>query len=170
MKRIAIFIDEANIESSAIDLKIFIDYTKLKNSLVGNNELFNCFYYARGSHEDYHNSNKSDFYKKLTMNGFTVIMKPIKKMPDPKNENKIIEKCSVDVEFTLDVISLSDNYDIAYLITGDGDFCKLVEYLRARSKEIICVSTINTSSIDLRNIVDKFINLEDTKDKIELEK
>lgn len=167
MKKIAIFIDEANLISSAIELKIFIDYIKLKDYLVGKNELYNCFFYTQGSYEDYHDSEKSDFYKKLTLNGFTVKMKPIKKIP---GTDKIRSKCNVDVELTLDVATTVNNYDIAILLTGDGDFCKLVEFLRFKGKEIICASTRETSSIDIRNAVDKFIYLEKIISKVKLEK
>lgn len=171
IKRVAIFIDEVNFESSAIELGMYVDLVKLKDYLVGKNELYNCFYYATGSHEDYHTSSKSGFYHRLTINGFTIKMKPVKKIPDPKDHNKIIgEKCNIDVELTLDVVTTVNNYDIAVLITGDSDFCKIVEFLRYSGKEVYAVSTGEPSSIDLKNIVDKYIDLKEIKNKIKYKK
>lgn len=76
----------------------------------------------------------------------------------------------MDVELTLDVITTSPNYDIVYLLTGDGDFCKLVDYLRLHGKEIIGVSTQNVCALDFKNAVDKFIDLKDIIESITLNK
>lgn len=120
---------------------------------------------------DYHDNNhpKAKFYKKLTFIGFTVKMKPIKKIPKKDIPDEYEDKCNIDVELTLDAVTTASNYDIAIFLTGDGDFSKLVEYLRLLGKQIYCVSTMRVSAIELRNTVDKFIDLEDIKDIIKLE-
>lgn len=170
-ERIAIFIDEANIRDCQKELNIQIDYEALTKYLIKDNEMYNCFFYGQGEYSDYHDNerSKAKFYKKLTFIGFTVKMKPIKKIPKRDNPEETEEKCNIDVELTLDAITTANNYDIAFFLTGDGDFSKLVEYLRSLGKKVYCVSTIRVSAIDFRNIVDKFINLENIKDKIKLE-
>ena len=139
---------------------------KLRDLLVGKDELYNCFLYSQGSYDDFHTSDK---YKMLSFAGFTIKMKPIKLIPNPEDsQNPIRRKCDIDVELTIDAITTVKNFDTAYLITGDGDFCELVKYLRFQGKEIICVSTRKTCAIDLRNIADKFIDLRDIIKKIKM--
>lgn len=168
IKRVAIFIDEANIRGSQEELKIYFDYIKLKDFLVDKNELYNCFMYSQGNADSLHVGEKSSFYQKLTLSGFTIKFKPKKPILNKNGQQK--NKCNVDVELTLDVITTSPNYDIACLLTGDGDFCKLVDYLRFHGKEVIGVSTKNVCSLDFKNSVDKFIDLNDIKDSIKLNK
>lgn len=44
-----------------------------------------------------------------------------------------------------------DNYDVAVLFSGDGDFERAIELVRGRGKEIYVVSTDGFAARELRN-------------------
>jgi uncharacterized LabA/DUF88 family protein len=58
---------------------------------------------------------------------------------------------------------------VAILITGDSDFEKLINVLRTFGKQIVVVSTKDSSSIELVNICDLFVELKDLAPFIRLE-
>ena len=47
----------------------------------------------------------------------------------------------MDVEIVLDMFNTVDSYDMAILVSGDGDFERALNLLRARGKRFIVVST-----------------------------
>jgi len=69
----------------------------------------------------------------------------------------------------LDMLLTKDNYDVAVLCSGDSDFEKLVWVLRDFGKEVICVSTKESSAVELVNACDKYIDLADIMPYIRLE-
>lgn len=72
---------------------------------------------------------QEDLYKKLHEAGYTVVLKPTKEMPDET------VKGNVDAELVLYASAKFYNqYDKAIIVSGDGDFYCLVEYLIEKNK------------------------------------
>ena len=69
----------------------------------------------------------------------------------------------------IDMLLTKDNYDTAILCSGDSDFERLIYVLRNFGKEVICVSTKESSSIELVNAADKYIDLKELLPLIRLE-
>jgi len=70
-------------------------------------------------------------YTSLQHAGYIVIFKPTLAI---KRGKKIIIKGNVDAELVLHTMIEHDNYDKAVIISGDGDFHCLVEYLVENNK------------------------------------
>ncbi|MEZ0361428.1 MAG: NYN domain-containing protein [Hydrogenobacter sp.] len=160
-KRAGIFIDGANfyfvqkhILHQKIDLIKLVDYFKKDYTI------YNTFFYLAYREGD---EKQENFIKLLAFSGITVVKKPIKQLKDGTY------KGSLDVDMALDVLLTKDNYDIAVLCSGDSDFEKLVWVLRDFGKEVICVSTKESSAVELVNACDRYIDLADIMPYIRLE-
>ena len=60
--------------------------------------------------------------------GYIVILKPTMELPDKS------VKGNVDAELVLHTMIQYENYDKAIIVSGDGDFYCLVEYLAQKDK------------------------------------
>src|SRR3989339_729054 len=60
---------------------------------------------------------------------------------------------------TVDAIRLSPSLDTIILVSGDGDYLPLVEYLQNQGKQVEVMAFGNTSSSKLREEADDFIDL-----------
>ena len=67
-------------------------------------------------------------YTNLQKDGYILVFKPTLKLPDGRS------KGNVDAELILHTLIEYPNYDKALIITGDGDFYCLVEYLLKTDK------------------------------------
>ncbi len=161
MKRAGIFIDgnnlyfiQKNFLNARIDIVKFVEYFRKFYSI------YNVFFYLSYREED---DRQEKFYKMLAFSGITVVRKPLKHLPDGSL------KGNLDVDITIDMLLTKDNYDVAILCSGDSDFEKLINVLRSFGKEVICVSTRDSSSIEVVNASDRYIDLREILDEIKLE-
>ena len=67
-------------------------------------------------------------YANLQKMGYLVILKPTMELPDKS------VKGNVDAELVLHTMIQFENYDKAIVVSGDGDFFCLVEYLETKNK------------------------------------
>ncbi|MBN1190808.1 MAG: NYN domain-containing protein [Dehalococcoidales bacterium] len=67
-------------------------------------------------------------YTSLQKDGFIVVLKPTLYLPDGS------VKGNVDAELVLHTMIEYSNYDKALIVTGDGDFYCLIEYLLKKDK------------------------------------
>jgi uncharacterized LabA/DUF88 family protein len=72
---------------------------------------------------------KSARFRELRSYGYIVRHKPVATVNGSN-------KCNFDVELTIDAVDQLDNYDVLVLASGDGDFIRLVKYIRGRGKEV----------------------------------
>lgn len=70
-----------------------------------------------------------------------------------------------DVGLTVDAIRLSPSVDAVIIVSGDGDYVPLVEYLRNQGKQVEVMAFGDTASSNLIAAADDFIDLSQAKDK-----
>ncbi len=76
------------------------------------------------------------------------------------------KKADWDVGLAVDAIRLSDSLDAIVIVSGDGDYLPLVEYLqKASGKQVEIAAFEETSSSRLLDECDVFLNLSDDKKK-----
>ena len=85
-----------------------------------------------------------DMYHKLHDTGYAIILKPTFDMSRPQPEQKVDAngnheekkpvKGNVDADLVLWVMKEMKNYDKAIVVSGDGDFYGLIEYLVEQNK------------------------------------
>jgi uncharacterized LabA/DUF88 family protein len=77
-----------------------------------------------------------------------------------------MKKADWDVGLAMDAVILADKIDVAVLVSGDGDFVPLVEYLRiSKGLKVEVMSFGRSTSAKLKETVDVFIDLEDDPKK-----
>jgi uncharacterized LabA/DUF88 family protein len=73
----------------------------------------------------------ADLYKRLQEQGFILIFKNVLEIQDG---DSVTYKGNVDAELVLHAMVEYSNYDKAVIVTGDGDFFCLIEYLEENDK------------------------------------
>jgi uncharacterized LabA/DUF88 family protein len=158
--RIAVFIDGANLYSSAKTLGFDIDYKRLLEEFQGRGSLVRAFYYI-AVHESQEYSSIRPLIDWLDYNGYTVVTKPAKEFFDAGGRRRI--KSSMDVELAVDAMELAGRVDQVVLFSGDGDFRPLVEALQRRGVRVTVISTISSRppmlADELRRQADVFTDL-----------
>ena len=166
-ERVVLFIDGANLYSTAKALGFDIDYRRLLAHFRQRARLLRAIYYtALIDDADY--SPIRPLIDWLDYNGYTLVTKPAREFTDNLGRRKF--KGNMDIELAVDVMRLADSIDHVVLFSGDGDFRSLVEAVQARGKRVSVVSTLATRppmvADDLRRQADQFIDLTDMREDI----
>lgn len=150
--RVALFVDGANMDGAARAAGFFIDYRKARNFFLGGARYYAGFYYiADFTASDPLQQRYLDF---LSHAGYIVRRRPVKVIHDQDTGERII-KGNLDTEIVLDMLNTVDNYDVAFLCSGDSDFERAVDLLRSRGKRVYVVSARGTLSRELAYVADK---------------
>src|SRR5215813_7674183 len=165
--RIALFIDGANLYSTAKTIGFDIDYKRLLREFQTHGELLRAFYYT-ALIEDQEYSSIRPLVDWLDYNGYTVVTKMTKEYIDANGRRKI--KGSMDIELAVDAMQLAEHIDQMVLFSGDGDFRPLVEAIQRRGVRVTVVSTISSqppmAADELRRQADVFIDVAELRAKI----
>ena len=136
MKRVAVFLDGANCFYAQRKMNWYIDVEKLLDYCKSYGDVAEAIYYTG----TVANGNQKKYYDKLAYIGYSLVTKPVKTIYDHAS-GQSIQKANLDVEIVLDMFSMVDRYDMAILISGDGDFERAVQQLKSRGKEVKVIST-----------------------------
>lgn len=166
-ERVALFIDGANLYSTARGLGFDIDFRRLLSLFQSNSHLVRAYYYTALA-EDQEYSSVRPLIDWLDYNGYTVITKPTKEFTDATGRRKV--KGNMDIELAVDAMELSEHVDHVVLFSGDGDFRSLVEAIQRKGKRVSVASTLKTQppmiADELRRQADHFIELSMLSDTI----
>lgn len=136
MKKVAVFLDGSNCFFTQKQMGWSIDAEKLLEYCKNFGEVTEALYYGGLSQEP----SQQKYLDKLAYIGYSLVTKPIKKIYDHVSE-KTVFKANLDVEIVLDMFNMIDRYDMAILISGDGDFERALQQLKSRGKEVKVIST-----------------------------
>ena len=165
--RIALFIDGANLYSTAKTIGFDIDYKRLLREFQARGELLRAFYYTAVV-EDQEFSSIRPLVDWLDYNGFTVVTKATKEFVDSSGRRKV--KGNMDIELAVDAMELAEHIDEMILFSGDGDFRSLVEAVQRRGVRVTVISTISSQppmiADELRRQADVFTDLMELQGKI----
>lgn len=71
-------------------------------------------------------------------------------------------KANMDIEITLEILSMNPTLDEVVLVTGDGDFVALVDYLSRQGKRITVIGLgKGYTSVELIRACDEYMNLDE---------
>jgi uncharacterized LabA/DUF88 family protein len=154
-ERIGIFVDIQNVYYGAKDnFKGKIDFRKLTDGILRGRQLVVANAYLVKSDSD--NTNFVNFMKQL---GYNIVSKDLKKRSDGS------AKGNLDIEMTIDIITEKDRLDTVVLVSGDGDFVALVEYLKQQNIQVEVYSFSNIKNItsqELKSIASKFFEIDES--------
>ena len=144
------FVDASNIIYGAKAEGWFIDQRKLFDYLKNKFRVRKTFFYFG---KDDKNKNQAKFLKKLESFGYILRVKQIKRYGTR-------QKANCDVDLTMDMLLLKDKYERAVVLTGDGDFFPLFEYLKKQGKEITIIAFAKRTARELKRFAGpRFIGL-----------
>lgn len=152
-QRIGVFIDVQNLYHSAKNLYGGrVSYGDLLEHLVGDRRLVRSLAYVVKSDPA---TGEDAFFDALSKAGIELRTKDIQIFPGG------MKKADWDVGLAVDAIRTAPLVDVVIIVSGDGDFVPLVEYLKwglGRSVEVAAFS--RTTSSRLKDVADRFIDLE----------
>ncbi len=70
------------------------------------------------------------------------------------------KKADWDVGIVIDAIRTSPGLDVIVLVSGDGDFISLVEYLKNQGKRVEVMAFGRTTSAKLKEVADEFLDMD----------
>ncbi len=155
-QRVGVFIDAQNMYHSAKNLyHSRVNFKKILDEVVGNRKLIRAFIYVIRTES----GEETKFFEALKKGGFEIKEKDLQIFAGG------MKKADWDVGMAVDSIILADKIDVVVLVTGDGDFIPLVEYLRiSRGLKVEVASFGRSTSGKLKEVVDVFYDLSsDTK-------
>jgi uncharacterized LabA/DUF88 family protein len=152
-QRVGVFIDVQNLYHSSKNIfQARVNYRELIKSLVGNRKLIRAIGYVVKTEST---SGEDSFFEALEKTGVELRMKDIQIFPGG------VKKADWDVGMAVDAIRMADFLDTVILVTGDGDFIPLVEYLKwGKGRMVEVAAFTRSSSAKLKEAADEFINLE----------
>ncbi|MEQ8657880.1 MAG: NYN domain-containing protein [Hyphomicrobiales bacterium] len=167
-ERVAFFIDGANFYQTARNLNVDIDYRRMLTSFVGEAYLLRAHYYTAMA-DDQEFSSLRPLIDWLDYNGFQITTKPMREFTDNSGQRRRTRP-SLDVDLTVDAMTLADSLNHIVIFSGDGQYLALVEALQKKGVKVTVVSSLKTTpsmvSDDLRRTADHFLDLADLTDRL----
>ncbi|EKD23986.1 MAG: protein of unknown function DUF88 [uncultured bacterium] len=157
-QRVGIFIDVQNLYHSAKNLyQCRINYQELMKSLVGDRKLIRALgYVVKSESQNEELTAEASFFDALVKEGIDLRMKDLQVYAGG------MKKADWDVGMAVDAIRMSDSLDVVILVTGDGDFIPLVEYLKWGKGKLVEVAGFGrTTSLKLKEATDLYIDLKE---------
>jgi uncharacterized LabA/DUF88 family protein len=131
------FIDNQNLNVTVQNLGWKMDWRKFRKFLSDEYGVTQAYMFI-GYVPEY-----EDMYEFLHDAGYSIVLKPTYDMTKPRPDEPLPEKRekeekkvkgNVDADLVLWVMKEISNYEKAVIVTGDGDFYSLVEYLEQQGK------------------------------------
>jgi uncharacterized LabA/DUF88 family protein len=171
-QRVGIFVDVQNLYHSAKNLHHGrVNYNELIKYLVGGRQLIRSMAYVvksegiipqagadnrADSTERHATGSEASFFEALEKAGLELRTKDLQVYAGG------MKKADWDVGMAVDAIRMSSFLDVVILVTGDGDFLPLVDYLKWGVGRLVEVAAFKRSaSAKLQEAADKFTNIED---------
>lgn len=161
-QRVSVLMDVQNMYHSAKNIYgARVNFKEVLKAAVAGRKLIRAVAYVIRTETPEERS----FFEALGKSGIEVKMKDLQIFPGG------IKKGDWDVGIAVDAIKFSDQMDAIVLVTGDGDFIPLVEYLRLNKgiqTEVIAFG--KSASAKLIEAADDFIDLSEDQAKYLLKK
>ena len=153
-QRVGVFIDVQNLYYSGKNLhKSKVNFGNVVKAAVADRKLIRAIGYVVRTES----REEQPFFEALTNLGI-----------ETKERNLQIfyggaKKADWDVGITVDAIRIAPTLDVIVIVSGDGDFIPLIQYLRNQGKQVEVVAFRETASSALVEEVDSFIDLSEDK-------
>lgn len=156
-QRVAVFIDTQNLYHSAKNLyNSKVNFGNIVKDAVAGRELVRAVAYVISTES----GEEKAFFEALGKSGIET------KVKDLQVFGSGAKKADWDVGLAVDAVKLAPRLDACIIVSGDGDFIPLVEYLQDHSGIQVEVASFGRStSQKLKEAVDDFLDLSDNPGK-----
>ncbi len=151
-QRVAVFIDTQNLYHTAKHLyKAKVNFGKVVEDAVGDRALIRAIAYVITTES----GDEQGFFEALEKSGIETKTKDLQVFEGGS------KKADWDVGLAVDAIKMAPKLDTVILISGDGDFAPLVQYLQINEGcQVEVVSFGKSTSGKLREVADEFFDLD----------
>jgi uncharacterized LabA/DUF88 family protein len=155
-QRVGVFIDTQNLYHSARNLyKARVNFGAVLKDAVAGRALVRAVAYVITTEA----GDEKNFFEALEKLGIETKTKDLQVFAGGA------KKADWDVGLAVDAIKMSPRLDSVVIISGDGDFVPLVEYLQTIGVQVEVVSFGKSTSGKLREVVDDFVDLSENPKK-----
>ncbi|MFW6143736.1 MAG: NYN domain-containing protein [Patescibacteria group bacterium] len=157
-QRVGIFVDVQNMYYSAKNLYdgAKVDFGEILKAAVSKRQLIRALAYVIRAEV----GEEQAFYDALEKQGYEVMAKDLQVFAGGA------KKGDWDVGMAVDAIRAADKLDTIVLVTGDGDFASLVDYLQNnKGCRVEVIAFGRTCSSKLVEEADDFLDLDENSDK-----
>lgn len=150
-QRVGVFVDVQNLYYSAKNLyHAKVNFRNILRDAVGKRQLIRAFCYViKADMKDEHS-----FHEALEKIGYEVRSKDLQVFYGGA------KKGDWDVGIAMDMIRLAPKLDSVVLVSGDGDFKDLLEYLQAHGCRAEVMAFKRTASSRILEICDRFVDMD----------
>ncbi len=160
-QRVGVLIDTQNMYHSAKNLYgARVNFGQVLKKAVDGRKLVRAIAYVISTET----GEEKHFFEALTKAGIETRVKDLQIFIGG------FKKADWDVGMTIDAVKLSPQLDALVLVTGDGDFVPLVEYLKAHGQQVEIIAFGKSASSQLIESADDFIDLSEEGDKYLIKK
>ncbi len=152
-QRVGVFIDVQNVYHSVKNLYgTRVSFEVLLKAVVKDRPLVRAVAYVAKSETA---AGEDSFFEALRKTGLELRSKDLQVYADG------MKKADWDVGMAVDAIRMANFLDVIILVTGDGDFIPLVEYLKwGMGRQVEVAGFEKTTSSRLREAADRFVALD----------
>lgn len=162
--RVGIFVDVPNLVYAAERRNIDIDFGRVLDYFTRDRELVRASAYAPISDEPNARLENQRFVHHFIGHPYRIITKPLKRFADGSM------KANFDIELAIDILTMSDRLDVVVLMSGDGDFRRLVELIASRGVRVEVVAFGESAATELKTVADRYVDLGSHLDQFRAEK
>jgi len=149
-RRVGVFIDVQNMYYSARNIYgAKVNFGAIVKAAVGNQKLIRAIAYTISTKT----GEERPFFEALQAMGIELNTKELLEYDSGH------KKGDWDVGITIDVVRMLDMVDVVVMVSGDGDYCALAEYVKSRGRIFHVVSFRESTSGKLVEVADIYTNL-----------
>ncbi len=147
--RVAVLIDVQNLYHSAKNLyNARVNFREILKIAVSERCLIRAFGYVVSTKT----GEEKPFFDALTKLGIETRVRELQEFYGGQ------KKADWDVGIVIDAIRISPSVDVLVLVSGDGDFISLVEYLKNQGKRVEVMAFGKSASGKLKEEADEFVD------------
>jgi uncharacterized LabA/DUF88 family protein len=151
-QRVAVVVDVQNLFYSAkFQYNARVNFKKLLELAVDERQLIRALAYVVQTKD----IDQTSFLDLLKGSGYEVKSKDLKIRADKSS------KGDWDMGIAIDSISLSEKIDVLVLVSGDGDYVDLLNYLKSRGVKIEVISFPKSTAQELIDTASEYIALDE---------
>jgi uncharacterized LabA/DUF88 family protein len=155
-QRVGVFIDVQNMYYSARHLfQRKVNFPNVVKEAVGERRLIRAIAYVVRTKT----GEESAFIDALQKNGIETREKELQEFFSGQ------KKADWDVGITIDIVRMLDMLDVVVLVSGDGDFVPLVQFIQSRGRQVEVMSFLESTSSKLLDAAEWHTNFSLEKKK-----
>jgi uncharacterized protein (TIGR00288 family) len=155
-QRVGVLIDVQNLYHSARNLyQARVNFREILKLAISNRSLIRVFAYVVRTKT----GEEKPFFDALIKLGIETRVRDLQEFYGG------MKKADWDVGLVIDAIRIAPSVDTLVIVSGDGDFISLVEYLKNQGKRVEVIAFGKSTSSKLKEVADEFIDLEQNPEK-----